>query len=70
VEHDGRFIVARTTEPVKALADVTAWALREGQELTGLQVGAPSLEDIYLELTNPDIPGRGVEETAGGGSER
>jgi ABC-2 type transport system ATP-binding protein len=70
VEHDGRFIVARTTEPVKALADVTAWALREGQELTGLQVGAPSLEDIYLELTNPDIPGRGAEETAGGGSEQ
>ncbi len=48
---DGRFLVARTTEPVKALGELTAWAMREGQELTGLQVGAPSLEEIYLELT-------------------
>jgi ABC-2 type transport system ATP-binding protein len=51
VERDGRFLVARTTEPVEALAELTAWALREGQELTGLQVGAPSLEEIYLDLT-------------------
>ena len=49
--HDGRFLVARTAEPVKALGELTAWALREGKELTGLQVGAPSLEEFYLELT-------------------
>jgi ABC-2 type transport system ATP-binding protein len=48
---DGRFLVARTTEPVKALGELTAWATREGHELTGLTVGTPSLEEIYLELT-------------------
>lgn len=51
VAHDGRFLVARTTEPVKALGELTAWAMREGQQLTGLTVGTPSLEEIYLELT-------------------
>jgi ABC-2 type transport system ATP-binding protein len=48
---DGRFLVARTTEPVRALGELTAWAIREGHELTGLTVGTPSLEEIYLELT-------------------
>jgi ABC-2 type transport system ATP-binding protein len=66
---DGRFLVARTIEPVRALGELTAWAMREGHELTGLQVGSPSLEEIYLELTtNPDIPGREAEEMSGGGS--
>ena len=48
---DGRFLVARTTDPVRALGALTAWAIREGHALTGLQVGSPSLEEIYLQLT-------------------
>jgi ABC-2 type transport system ATP-binding protein len=48
---DGRLIVARTTEPVQALSQLTSWALESGFELPGLEVGTPSLEDIYIELT-------------------
>ncbi len=48
---DGRLVVARTSEPVQALNELTEWALRGGFELPGLEVGSPSLEDIYIELT-------------------
>jgi hypothetical protein len=51
---DGRLLVARTAEPVKALNELTEWALRRGVDLPGLQVGAPSLEDVYLEVTAED----------------
>ena len=50
-EEDGRFVVVRTGDPVRALNELTAWALRGGHELAGIQVGSPSLEDIYIELT-------------------
>ena len=48
---DGRLVIARTSEPVRALNELTEWALRGGFELPGLEVGTPSLEDIYIELT-------------------
>ncbi len=48
---DGRLIVARTTEPVRALNELSSWALESGFDLPGLEVGTPSLEDIYIELT-------------------
>jgi ABC-2 type transport system ATP-binding protein len=51
---DGRLLVAHTAEPVKALNELTEWALRRGVDLPGLQVGAPSLEDVYLEVTAED----------------
>jgi len=53
VTQEGRFVSARTEEPVRALNELTGWALAEGVELAGLQVGSPTLEDIYLELTEP-----------------
>jgi ABC-2 type transport system ATP-binding protein len=40
-----------TTDPVKALNELTGQALAEGRELEGLEVSRPSLEDVYLELT-------------------
>jgi ABC-2 type transport system ATP-binding protein len=40
-----------TAEPVRALNDLTGWALERGVELDGLEVSRPSLEDVYLELT-------------------
>jgi ABC-2 type transport system ATP-binding protein len=49
---DGRSVVARTSDPVRALNELTDWAVAGGHELPGLEVGAPSLEDIYLELTS------------------
>jgi ABC-2 type transport system ATP-binding protein len=46
-----RMVTIRTGEPVRALNELTSWALREGVELVGLDVGRPSLEEVYLELT-------------------
>ncbi|MGN6217580.1 MAG: ABC transporter ATP-binding protein [Solirubrobacterales bacterium] len=48
---DGRDVVTKTTEPVKALHELTGEALARGEELEGLEVTRPSLEDVYLELT-------------------
>ena len=45
------FVVIRTGEPVKALNELTSWAIGRGADLAALSVGAPSLEDVYLELT-------------------
>jgi ABC-2 type transport system ATP-binding protein len=51
VSADGGFVVARTGQPVRLLHELTAWALRHGHDLAALDVGSPSLEDVYLELT-------------------
>jgi ABC-2 type transport system ATP-binding protein len=41
----------RTTAPTGALNVLTSWALSRGDELDGLTVTRPSLEDVYLQLT-------------------
>jgi ABC-2 type transport system ATP-binding protein len=51
VDGDGRFVVASTGEPVRALNELTGWALARGLDLPALQVASPSLEDVYLEVT-------------------
>jgi ABC-2 type transport system ATP-binding protein len=38
-------------DPVRALHELTGWALDRGVELEGLEVARPTLEDVYLELT-------------------
>jgi len=38
-------------DPVPLLRELTNWAAERGVGLPGLTVGAPTLEDIYLELT-------------------
>ncbi|MGN6257471.1 MAG: ABC transporter ATP-binding protein [Solirubrobacterales bacterium] len=48
---DGREVSLQTAEPVKALNELTGKALANGEELEGLEVTRPSLEDVYLELT-------------------
>jgi len=48
---DGREVAVQTTTPTKALQELTAGALARGEELEGLEVTRPSLEDVYLELT-------------------
>jgi ABC-2 type transport system ATP-binding protein len=45
-------VVIRTTSPVAELNRLTGWALGRGLNLPGLEVRRPSLEDIYLELTD------------------
>jgi len=48
------FIEITTTEPTRAIHDLTEWALERGTELQGLSVSQPSLEDVFLELTKDD----------------
>ena len=43
-----------TATPTRDLAPLMAWASRQGVELEGLTVTRPTLEDVYLELTNTD----------------
>jgi ABC-2 type transport system ATP-binding protein len=44
-------VVLRTEEPTRVLAELTADALASGRELDGLEVRRPTLEDVYLALT-------------------
>ena len=46
-------VVVETAEPTKVLNTLTGWSLARGCELEGLSVTRPSLEDIYLALTEP-----------------
>ena len=47
----GEEVTLETTTPVKTLNELTAAALDRGEDLEGLEVRRPSLEDVYLELT-------------------
>jgi ABC-2 type transport system ATP-binding protein len=47
----GEEVVIQTEEPTRVLHDLTARALREGFELEALEVHRPTLEEVYLELT-------------------
>ncbi len=44
----------RTDDPTKILHELTAWALDRGEQLEGLEVHRPTLEDVYLELTGAE----------------
>ncbi|HSI82031.1 MAG TPA: ABC transporter ATP-binding protein [Solirubrobacterales bacterium] len=44
-------VVVRTGDPLRVLNELTAWALAREVELPGLEVTRPSLEDVYLEVT-------------------
>ncbi len=47
----GETVVEQTAEPTRRLHELTAAALERGEELEGLEVRRPTLEDVYLELT-------------------
>jgi ABC-2 type transport system ATP-binding protein len=47
----GEEVVLETEEPVRALHELTGEALRDGFELNGLEVHRPTLEEVYLALT-------------------
>jgi ABC-2 type transport system ATP-binding protein len=55
----GGDVEIRTAEPTRTLHDLTGWALDQGEELTGLIVERPSLEDVYLQLAGE---GGGLDE--------
>jgi ABC-2 type transport system ATP-binding protein len=43
--------VIETEDPTRVLHDLTAEALRDGIQLEALEVHRPTLEDVYLTLT-------------------
>jgi ABC-2 type transport system ATP-binding protein len=45
-----------TAEPTSALHELTTWALERGYSLADIEVRRPSLEHVYLDLTNPKEP--------------
>jgi len=49
---DGGVVCYHTDEPTALLHTLTGWAVDHGTTLAGLTVTRPSLEDVYLELTN------------------
>jgi len=51
---DGEEVVIRTEEPTRTLHELTAQALAEGKELEGLEVRRPTLEEVYLSLTEAE----------------
>jgi len=55
---DNGFVTIQTGDPVRALSELTGWALSRGADLAGLNVGHPSLEEIYLELTDEGGEGK------------
>ena len=48
---DAGLVTMNVTDPVPALRELTTWAGDRGVGLPGLTVGSPSLEDVYLQLT-------------------
>jgi ABC-2 type transport system ATP-binding protein len=48
---DGHEVVIRTADPTRLLHQLTEQAIAEGRELEGLTVRRPTLEDVYLLLT-------------------
>ena len=51
---DGDRVVVVTSEPVLAAQRITTWALDRGVELEHFTVAQPTLEDIYLQLTQEE----------------
>jgi ABC-2 type transport system ATP-binding protein len=47
----GTLAVIESQDSVADLNRLTGWAIENGTELTGLEVRRPSLEDVYLQLT-------------------
>jgi ABC-2 type transport system ATP-binding protein len=48
---NGHEVVERTSDPTRRLNELTGEALGRGERLEGLEVRRPTLEEIYLELT-------------------
>jgi ABC-2 type transport system ATP-binding protein len=53
---DGDEVLIETAAPTQALHALTSWAVGRNAELAGLSVTRPSLEDVYLELIEPEAP--------------
>jgi ABC-2 type transport system ATP-binding protein len=58
----GEEVSLETATPVQTLNRLTSEALERGEDLENLEVRRPSLEDVYLELTEPDAAGQQAAE--------
>jgi len=56
LDEDGLLVTVESADPTRTLHRLTEWALRRGTELAGLTVDRPSLEDVYLRLTDDVSP--------------
>jgi ABC-2 type transport system ATP-binding protein len=57
---DAGAVSLKADDPVPVLRELTNWAIERGVGLPSLQVRRPTLEDVYLELTDqPDGAGEG-----------
>lgn len=50
-------VTVQSTDPTRDLHQITGWAIERGIELESLSVTRPSLEDIYLALTEEETDG-------------
>jgi len=50
----GELVECVTDDPTALLGELTAAALARGERLEGLEVAKPTLEEVYLELTDED----------------
>ncbi|MBS1879839.1 MAG: ABC transporter ATP-binding protein [Actinobacteria bacterium] len=62
---DGREVTVETSDPVRDLHELTGAALARGEDLEGLEVTRPTLEDVYLELTASAEASQGAVPEAG-----
>ncbi len=53
-KRDGHLAVVEADTVAATLHALTGWAIDHGEDLDGMTVTRPSLEDIYLELTDAD----------------
>ena len=51
---DGEEVLVTTSEPTRVLYELTAEAVARGEELERLEVRRPTLEDVYLSLTEDE----------------
>jgi ABC-2 type transport system ATP-binding protein len=61
----GDLVTVAVSEPTRALHELTSWALDHGLVLDQLTVEPPSLEDVYLQLTDPGRAGSADQNRAG-----
>jgi ABC-2 type transport system ATP-binding protein len=58
---DGANIEIATSDPTRTLYELTSWAVQAHITLAGLEVSRPSLEDVYLEITE-DVAAAGAKQ--------
>jgi ABC-2 type transport system ATP-binding protein len=58
---DGTGVEVATNDPTHTLYELTSWAVQAHISLEGLEVARPSLEDVYLEITQ-DAAAEGAKQ--------